>query len=55
MALKTAVAFAREFKAGLSGLRVVNHLPPLVLGTAYVPMDIKVFTVPMTKQDSTPR
>ncbi len=55
MALKTAVEFARELKAGFYGLRVVNHVPPRVPGTAYVPMDIKVFNVPMSKQDCQPR
>ncbi len=51
MALKAAVEIAREFKARLYALRVVNQVPPLVLGTAYVPMDIKAFNVPMYQQE----
>lgn len=51
MALKAAVEIAREFKARLYALRVVNQVPPLVLGTAYVSMDIKAFDVPLYQQE----
>lgn len=51
MALKAAVEIAREFKARLYALRVVHQVPPLVLGTAYVPMDIKAFDVPLYQQE----
>jgi nucleotide-binding universal stress UspA family protein len=51
MALKAAVEIAREFNARLYALRVVNQVPPLVLGTAYVPMDIKAFDVPSYQQE----
>ncbi|GAB6191593.1 universal stress protein [Desulfocastanea catecholica] len=51
VALKAAVEIAREFKARLYALRVVNRVPPLVLGTAYVPMDTKSFDVPLYQKE----
>jgi nucleotide-binding universal stress UspA family protein len=52
IALQAAVEIAREFKALLYALRVVNQVPPLVVGTAYVPMmDTKAFDVPQYQQE----